>query len=36
MNMSPVFETGVDRVLVLDQQATQIIGTEIGIPQDAG
>jgi hypothetical protein len=25
----------MDRVLVLAQQATQIIGTEIGIPQDA-
>jgi hypothetical protein len=23
-------------VLVLAQQATQVIGTEIGIPQDAG
>jgi hypothetical protein len=26
----------MDRVCVLAQQTTQVIGTEIGIPQDAG
>ena len=32
----PHFRNGWDRVLVLAQQATQVIGTEIGITQDAG